>query len=362
MDEESQGGGTPEVGGSTPPPLPPQSPPPVGPPAEPPVPPVEPPVPPVGPVAGPAGASSGETAGGAGPTAPVAAPGRSRLLTGGVGALVLVLIAVVVIIQVGGNHKNHPAAGHPAPVITQPASPTGTATSTVSAPTASATAPVAGATLAAAPAVPVPAPPAITVAPSSTIAYLNGPATIQVYGAADTSRPLVVLQGHNVIGQPEVFLVINDATPGWFQVLLPVMPNGTTGWIRSSDVQTASTGSFLLVSLSRFALYHYEEGKLVSSIRVAVGKPQTPTPTGLFYIWASQGVASAPYDPGIFALSGYTTKPVPGFLGARLGLHGWTDPSVIGTQASNGCVRVGSANMAPLLSGLLLGTPVEIVS
>lgn len=284
--------------------------------------------------------------------------GRLRLRTLGMGALVMVLLAALVVWSLAGHGSRtgaHTVAQQASPaLVTATAVPSPTVTVSP-APAVSADSPPAAAG-------PVPPPPAVQVAANSTVVYLNGPATVQVYGAADAGRPLEQLPGHNTIAQPAAFLVINASVPGWYQVLLPVKPNGTSGWIRASDVQVATTQSYLLVSLSRFALYHYEGGRLVGSMRVAIGRPSTPTPTGLFYVWASQAVGSAPYDPGIFALSGYTAQPVPGFLGARLGLHGWTDPSVIGQPVSNGCVRLRSADMGPLLNNLILGTPVQIVS
>jgi hypothetical protein len=191
--------------------------------------------------------------------------------------------------------------------------------------------------------------------------YLNGPATIQIYSAPDASKMATSLPGHNSIDQPSAFLVL-DQLPGWFHVLLPVKPNGSAGWLRASDVQVASTNHYLRVTVSQFRIDHYVDGKWQAGFRVAVGKPSTPTPMGLFYILASQAVPTAPYTPGIFALSGFATQAIPGFLGATLGVHGWTDPSVIGTRASNGCVRLTSKDMDPLLHTLILGTPVDIVA
>lgn len=211
------------------------------------------------------------------------------------------------------------------------------------------------------PPAPIPPPPANDVLASSTIAYVNGPATLQVYSAPDVSKPSQQLPGQNTIAQPAAFLVTQQQ-PGWYQVVLPVKPNGSLGWVQASAVQTATTDDYLLVSVSRFALYHYVKGQLVQSFRVAVGRPSTPTPLGLFYIWGSQAVNSAPYTPGIFALSGFTVQPVPGFLGARVGLHGWTDASVMGEQVSNGCVRVATAEMNQILTHFILGTPVRIVA
>jgi hypothetical protein len=205
-------------------------------------------------------------------------------------------------------------------------------------------------------------PPAEAAVPSSsTIVYLNGPTTIQVYSAPDAGKRATSLPGHNSIDQPSAFLVL-DQQPGWFHVLLPVAPNGSTGWLKASDVQVASTTDYLRVTVSQFRIDHYVDGKWQAGYRVAVGKPATPTPTGLFYVIASQVVDQPPYTPGIFALSGFAPKPIPGFLGATLGVHGWTDSSVIGTRVSNGCVRLASKDMDPLLHHLSLGTPVDIVA
>jgi lipoprotein-anchoring transpeptidase ErfK/SrfK len=284
---------------------------------------------------------------------------QPRVLAGGAAALAVVLVAVLAgLLSSGLGQAPHRAAAHG--VISLPATPSASPTPPPVPSPAASTAPAAGVPPPGA--VAVPPPPPVSPISSSTVVYVNGPPTIQVYAGPDTSKPMSVLKGHNSIGQPEAFLVVDASTPGWYQVLLPVAPNGTKGWVQAGEVQVATTGSFLLVSLSRYALYHYENGRLVGSARVAVGRPTTPTPTGLFYIWASQAVSSAPYNPGIFALNGFTDKPVPGFLGASLGVHGWTDPSVIGTQASNGCVRVATADFRPLLDSLILGTPVEIVA
>jgi hypothetical protein len=206
-----------------------------------------------------------------------------------------------------------------------------------------------------------PPPAGAAVPSSSTIVYLNGPSTIQVYSAPDAGKRATSLPGHNSIDQPSAFLVV-DQQPGWFHALLPVTPNGSTGWLKASDVQVASTTDYLRVTVSQFRIDHYVDGKWQAGYRVAVGKPATPTPTGLFYVIASQVVDQPPYTPGIFALSGFAPKPIPGFLGATLGVHGWTDSSVIGTRVSNGCVRLASKDMDPLLHHLSLGTPVDIVA
>jgi hypothetical protein len=299
---------------------------------------------------------------------PAAAPEKASWLTPtllGWVAVALVLIISFTTWAAFGRGSSKPATHvvTAAPTVTATASPSGSPspspTDTPS-PTATATT---GVPVAAAPPPGAlgPPPPGDPVPSNSTIVYLNGPATVQVYGAPDPTKKTISLPGHNSIDQPAAFLVI-DHPAGWFHVMLPVKPNGSSGWLKESDVQVASTNHYLRVTVSQFRLDHYVDGKWQAGFRVAVGKPVTPTPTGLFYIVASQAVPTVPYTPGIFALSGFAPQPIPGFLGATLGVHGWTDASVIGTQASNGCVRLASKDMDPLLHTLILGTPVDIVA
>ena len=99
---------------------------------------------------------------------------------------------------------------------------------------------------------------------------------------------------------------------------------------------------------------------VTDTFKVAIGAPSTPTPNGSFFVWAAQDWNAAPYAVGIFALSGFS--PVldnwPG--GGRAGIHGWRDTSVMGTQASHGCVRMAPSDFARLIHTVPLGTPVDI--
>ena len=290
----------------------------------------------------------------------MAKPGRRSIspavLIGGVVILLAVTLAFAVPAFMGGppRRSSHVAATPRAtPIVTVSPSDTPTPAPTVTATVPAEPGPAQGAL--------GPPPAGAPVPSSSTIVYLNGPSTIQAFSAPDAGKRASSLLGHNSIDQPSAFLVL-DQQPGWFHVLLPVAPNGSTGWLKASDVQVASTTDYLRVTVSQFRIDHYADGKWQGGYRVAVGKPATPTPTGLFYILASQVVDQAPYMPGIFALSGFAPQPIPGFLGANLGVHGWTDSSVVGTRVSNGCVRLASKDMDPLLHHLILGTPVDIVA
>lgn len=211
------------------------------------------------------------------------------------------------------------------------------------------------------PPAPPPAPPAPppTEAPASVL-VADALGAVTVYGSANGSV-INHISGTNVVGQREAFLVTDASVPGWYQVELPVKPNGSTGWIQASSVTTRQDTYYIRVHQSEFKLDLFQNGQLQQSFRVAVGAPSTPTPTGNFFVYAAQDWNSAPYAVGIFALSGFS--PVldnwPG--GGRAGIHGWIDPSVLGTRASHGCVRMSGPDFARLMHTLPLGTPVEIL-
>jgi lipoprotein-anchoring transpeptidase ErfK/SrfK len=211
-----------------------------------------------------------------------------------------------------------------------------------------------------APVAPVPAPAPPTEAPATSLVADALGSSVPVY--ADPTGGAVVnrIAGSNVLGQREALLVTDASVPGWYQVELPVKPNGSTGWIQASSVSTRTVTYFIRVHQSQFKLDLFNNGALQQTFTVAVGAPSTPTPTGNFFVWASQDWSSAPYAVGIFALSGFS--PVldnwPG--GGRAGIHGWQDTSILGTRASHGCVRMGPADFAKLMHSVPLGTPVEI--
>lgn len=203
------------------------------------------------------------------------------------------------------------------------------------------------------PGVPIPVSSTVVIAQSNVVVARKAP---------DAKAGVVAnIQHHNIIGQ-ETPLLVTATVPGWYQVLLPIKPNDTTGWVAASDVQEEVTGDFLLATLSAFRIDHYVGGKLKESFPVAVGAAATPTPTGLFYLWAIQADPGPPYDPVIFALSAFSTTLTNWPLGGIVGIHGWDDPSVEGHAVSNGCLRLHPGDAARLQSELQLGVPVRIVA
>jgi len=195
--------------------------------------------------------------------------------------------------------------------------------------------------------------------PATSVVADAAVSSVPVYGSPAVGTVLWNIAGTNSVGQREAFLVRNQA-PGWYQVEVPAKPNGSLGWIQASSVTTRVDPYYIKVDQSQYHLELYRDGQLQGTFSVAVGAPSTPTPNGSFFVWAAQDWNAAPYAVGIFALSGFS--PVldnwPG--GGRAGIHGWRDTSVMGTQASHGCVRMTPSDFARLIHTVPLGTPVDI--
>ncbi|MEI7592370.1 MAG: L,D-transpeptidase [Actinomycetes bacterium] len=151
----------------------------------------------------------------------------------------------------------------------------------------------------------------------------------------------------------------------WVQVYLPVRPNGSTGWVKQSDVENAINDYRIEVSLDGFTLNVFKDGKQVQDIPIGVARDNTPTPGGMYYTTEliktpdPQGA----YGPYAFGLSGFSDT-LTTFNGGpgQLGIHGTNEPSAIGTKVSHGCIRMDNANITKLAKTIPLGTPVIIAA
>lgn len=163
---------------------------------------------------------------------------------------------------------------------------------------------------------------------------------------------------------PQVFLVVGQQGP-WVEVLLPVRPNGTTGWVRARDVRLTQNNFRIAIELATHRITVYDGDTIMLQEPIAVGKAATPTPVGTYYL---RVLLRAPdpntvYGPYAYGLSGHSDV-LTSFNGGdgELGIHGNNDPSVLGTDASAGCVRMSNDGITRLAGILPLGTPVEITA
>ena len=150
---------------------------------------------------------------------------------------------------------------------------------------------------------------------------------------------------------------------GWVKVLLPVRPNGTSGWVRAADVHLVPSRFRIAVDLSQHRLTVYEGDAVYLQDTVAVGAPDTPTPVGKYYL---RVLLQAPdpttvYGPYAFGLSSHSDT-LEEFNGgdAEVGIHGNNDASTLGQDVSHGCIRMDNAKITQLARSVPLGTPVEV--
>ena len=215
------------------------------------------------------------------------------------------------------------------------------------------------------------APPAAEPAAAS-YDFGGGPATIatartstvHIYKQAGDSAPSIQLHSPNPDGAPRVFLAMGDENKaGWLHVFLPVQPNGSTGWIPTREVRTAKTDYWIQVLQSAHRLKLYQGKKVVITTPAAIGKSDTPTPGGAYYLTEllQPPNPKGDYGPYAYGLSGQSTAMTQ-FNGRDpvIGIHGTNQPKLLGTSVSHGCVRISNDVITRLAKMLPLGTPVQI--
>ncbi len=202
------------------------------------------------------------------------------------------------------------------------------------------------------------APPAAPDSRSTVVVASHG---VTVYDAAGGHRRLT-LPGRTQLGATQTLLAVG-AAGDWWQVLLPVRPNGATGWVRKADVQTTTISTRIEIDRAAHRLTFWRDGAVVARYPVAVGTSRTPTPAGRFYVDdnPATGNPSGAYGPYALGLSGHSDVLLQfGSGDGVLGIHGTNEPASIGTDASHGCVRLHDTDITALYRATPLGTPVVV--
>ncbi len=120
------------------------------------------------------------------------------------------------------------------------------------------------------------------------------------------------------------------------------------------------------INIPEYKLYLYQGLTLYRDYPVAVGKRDSPSPTGNFTVinkihnptWYPPGHKQQPVPPG-------PNNPLGKFwLGLNIqgyGIHGNSAPWSIGSPVSLGCFRMHNQDIEQLFDMIPIGTPVEIV-
>jgi hypothetical protein len=149
----------------------------------------------------------------------------------------------------------------------------------------------------------------------------------------------------------------------WAEVLLPKRPNGSRGWVLQDRMELTSTAIRLKIDVGDRRLSVFRKNRRIMYVPVAVGKDETPTPTGPLFAIAETlpGVSGGFLGTYILPLTGFS-ETLNEFAGGdgRVAIHGTTLPALIGTQASHGCVRMYNSDVIRLARLARPGTPLVI--
>ena len=214
-----------------------------------------------------------------------------------------------------------------------------------------------------------PSPGAVIPSSDSLVAKALGP-SLEVYATPGAASPSSSFQNPWLLNNDPklpvpLVMLVRSRQAKWIQVLLPIRPNGSLGWVKASTVAIEPDPYRIDVALGQHQLTVYNGNAVLLQDTVAVGAPTTPTPPGTYYI---RVLLKAPdpntiYGPYAYGLSGHSDA-LTTFEGgdAELGVHGNNDPSVLGQDVTHGCIRMSNAKITYLAGILPLGTPVTITA
>ena len=162
-------------------------------------------------------------------------------------------------------------------------------------------------------------------------------------------------------GSPQV-LAVAFRKGDWLAVRSPALGNKELGWVRAAPLRLLRRPVALEIDLSKRELTVRDPEGVKRRISVAIGAPDTPTPTGEFSVTDKlDGPEYGPYyGCCILALSGRQPKLPEGWSGGdRLAIHGSPTPTW-GQAVSNGCPHADEPDLRYLMKTVALGSVVVI--
>jgi lipoprotein-anchoring transpeptidase ErfK/SrfK len=193
------------------------------------------------------------------------------------------------------------------------------------------------------------------------------PGNVAGYGSATTHQKSMTVPG-SWYGRVSVLPIV--AVQGdRIKVRTAQRPNEHEVWIkRSSKIYRSATSYAIVVDLKMHHIFLFNHGRQIGAFPVGVGLPQTPTPTGTYFV----AFHAPPNGPGYGSVMLETSahsdvfKTFEGGNDAIIAIHGPITSqanSQIGTQGtrvSNGCIRMHDNNLVKV-GRVPDGTPVFLV-
>jgi hypothetical protein len=159
--------------------------------------------------------------------------------------------------------------------------------------------------------------------------------------------------------------VLASSRGRWLGVTEAGVADNRIVWLdaRKRGLLYVRTGIELAVDLSRRALLVRQGRQTVRSIRVDVGRPASPTPTGRFAVTDKLDGRrfTAAYGCCILALSATQPHLPGGWIGGnRIAIHGTRLQHERGYAVSAGCLHASDEDLRYLMRTVPLGTPIAI--
>ena len=166
-------------------------------------------------------------------------------------------------------------------------------------------------------------------------------------------------------GTTNVVLVLGQtrrAHKDWVHIRLPVLPNDRTAWVPRRVLGGYEfVHTRLIVDQKRFTATLLSGGRAVFKARVGVGRPESPTPSGEFYIRDKlSGFGNPFYGPVAYGTSARSAVLTDWPGGGFVGLHGTNEPALIPGRISHGCIRMRNEDIVRLSRLMPVGTPLTI--
>jgi lipoprotein-anchoring transpeptidase ErfK/SrfK len=188
---------------------------------------------------------------------------------------------------------------------------------------------------------------------------------VRVYPRPGRGRP-IRFGRLNVNNVPTVFAALGSVVDSrcravWYRVMLPLKPNGRTGYVRARAVRLRPLRTRIVVDLSTRRLTLFDRGKRSFAAKVAIGARSTPTPVGRFYV--NQRFRDDPagvYGWAAIGISAFSEVLEGWPQGGPVAIHGTNRPSLLGLAVSNGCIRVANDVVRRLWRLAPTGTPVLV--
>lgn len=164
---------------------------------------------------------------------------------------------------------------------------------------------------------------------------------------------------------------VMDPQPGELSIPTQMLPKGkhevrlvtrnTWGSHTSKPMVVYNLGvqmpgpTYVLVDKYNLTLYYVKDNQLKEVLPIAIGRPRTPTPTGMFILSKKERMGNPYTGWGVLRMLLYRNGHWSGYA-----IHGTNNPASIGTEASHGCVRMFNQDVTRLSQQIPLPTPVLI--